>query len=166
MGQIFPGLDHEPMVAELRDRLVEELDYVHEAANQRQFARLLRGPPHHPRPGGASTATRRGGCSPPSWPSAPASTRWSTWDQHQRDLAAETLYRFAFGSLYRLHVFNGDPHPGNYLFRPDGHVTFLDFGLVKHFTAAEIDDLRRDDQGHGDRATTRTGSARWSSRSG
>jgi hypothetical protein len=61
------------------------------------------------------------------------------WDQDQRNLAAETIYRFAFGSLYRLAVFNGDPHPGNYLFRPDGHVTFLDFGLVKHFTPAEIE---------------------------
>ena len=30
-------------------------------------------------------------------------------------------------------AFNGDPHPGNYLFRPDGRVTFLDFGLVKRF---------------------------------
>ena len=39
-----------------------------------------------------------------------------------------------FGSLYRLHAFNGDPHPGNYLFRPGGQVTFLDFGLVKRFT--------------------------------
>jgi predicted unusual protein kinase regulating ubiquinone biosynthesis (AarF/ABC1/UbiB family) len=38
-----------------------------------------------------------------------------------------------FGSLYRLHAFNGDPHPGNYLFRPGGQVTFLDFGLVKRF---------------------------------
>jgi hypothetical protein len=63
----------------------------------------------------------------------------TAWSQHQRDLAAETIYRFAFGSLYRLKAFNGDPHPGNYLFRPDGHVTFLDFGLVKHFTDAEMD---------------------------
>jgi predicted unusual protein kinase regulating ubiquinone biosynthesis (AarF/ABC1/UbiB family) len=60
------------------------------------------------------------------------------WSQEERDLAAETLYRFAFGSLYRLKVFNGDPHPGNYLFRPGGHVTFLDFGLVKHFTDEEL----------------------------
>jgi predicted unusual protein kinase regulating ubiquinone biosynthesis (AarF/ABC1/UbiB family) len=43
-----------------------------------------------------------------------------------------------FGSLYRLHAFNGDPHPGNYLFRPGGRVTFLDFGLVKRFTRDEI----------------------------
>ena len=28
-------------------------------------------------------------------------------------------------------MFNADPHPGNYLFRPDGAVTFLDFGCVQ-----------------------------------
>jgi len=48
-----------------------------------------------------------------------------------------------FGSLYRLHAFNGDPHPGNYLFRRGGQVTFLDFGLVKRFTAEEITVLQR-----------------------
>ena len=48
-----------------------------------------------------------------------------------------------FGSLYRLGAFNGDPHPGNYLFRAGGHVTFLDFGLVKRFTPDEIEMLAR-----------------------
>jgi len=61
-----------------------------------------------------------------------------TWSPAERNLAAETLYRFAFGSLYRLGMFNGDPHPGNYLFRPGGKVTFIDFGLVRHFTDAEL----------------------------
>ena len=40
------------------------------------------------------------------------------WSQAERDLAAEAIYRFVFRSIYRLHAFNGDPHPGNYLFRP------------------------------------------------
>ena len=66
-----------------------------------------------------------------------------TWSQEERDLAAESIFRFVFGSLYRLHAFNGDPHPGNYLFRPGGQVTFLDFGLVKRFTAPEIKVLER-----------------------
>ncbi len=61
-----------------------------------------------------------------------------TWDQHERDLAGECLFRFVFRSLYGMHEFNGDPHPGNYLFHGDGRVTFLDFGLVKHFTDTEI----------------------------
>ena len=60
------------------------------------------------------------------------------WSQEERDLAAETIYRFVFRSIYRLHAFNGDPHPGNYLFRPGGQVTFLDFGLVKRYEAADV----------------------------
>src|SRR5690606_12489933 len=63
----------------------------------------------------------------------------ATWDDDERNLAAETIYRFVFRSLYRLNAFNGDPHPGNYLFQPGGRVTFPDFGLVKHFTPPEID---------------------------
>ena len=50
----------------------------------------------------------------------------------------EAIFRFVFRSLYRMRAFNGDPHPGNYLFHGDGKVTFLDFGLVKHFTADEM----------------------------
>jgi hypothetical protein len=65
------------------------------------------------------------------------------WPQEEKDLAAETIYRFTFRSLYELHAFNGDPHPGNYLFEPGGRVTFLDFGLVKHFTPGELDPLIR-----------------------
>src|SRR3546814_15323159 len=52
-----------------------------------------------------------------------------TWSQAERDLAAEAIFRFVFGRLYRLRAFNGDPHPGNYLFRPGGQVPFLDFEL-------------------------------------
>jgi predicted unusual protein kinase regulating ubiquinone biosynthesis (AarF/ABC1/UbiB family) len=61
-----------------------------------------------------------------------------TWDQHQRDLIGEGLFRFIFRSLYRMQAFNGDPHPGNYLFSGDGRITFLDFGLVRYFGPAEI----------------------------
>jgi len=56
-------------------------------------------------------------------------------------MAAETIYRFVYRSLYRVHAFNGDPHPGNYLFHGGGKVTFLDFGLVKYFTPAELQPL-------------------------
>jgi predicted unusual protein kinase regulating ubiquinone biosynthesis (AarF/ABC1/UbiB family) len=65
----------------------------------------------------------------------------STWPQRERDLAAETIYRFVFRSLYEVGAFNGDPHPGNYLFHRGGRVTFLDFGLVKHFSPAELEPL-------------------------
>jgi predicted unusual protein kinase regulating ubiquinone biosynthesis (AarF/ABC1/UbiB family) len=140
LGQLFPGLDHKALVAELRDRLVEELDYTAEAAHQQEFARYYDGHPTIHVPEVVTTlSTRRVLTSELS-----DGARWDellTWPQDEKDLAAETLYRFAFGSLYRLKAFNGDPHPGNYLFHPGGRVTFLDFGLVKHFTDTELDDF-------------------------
>jgi predicted unusual protein kinase regulating ubiquinone biosynthesis (AarF/ABC1/UbiB family) len=137
MAQVFQGLDHGPHVAELRERLLEELDYGIEATNQQRFAAYYEGHPfiRVPRVLG-EYSTRRVLTS-----ELADGVSWSemlTWSQDERNKAAETIYRFAFGSLYRLHVFNGDPHPGNYLFRPGGRVSFLDFGLVKHFEAATI----------------------------
>ncbi len=60
------------------------------------------------------------------------------WDQSERDQIGEGLFRFVFRSLYRMKAFNGDPHPGNYLFHGDGRITFLDFGLVRYFSSDEI----------------------------
>ncbi len=75
LGQIFPGLDSGPLVAELRLRLREELDYEREARHQQQFADYYAGSSVHPHPVRAARATRRRGCSRPSWPRAPASPR-------------------------------------------------------------------------------------------
>src|SRR5947208_2937215 len=43
----------------------------------------------------------------------------------------EIIFRFYFGSMYRLEMFSGDPHPGNMLLLDDGRMAFLDFGLFK-----------------------------------
>ena len=58
-----------------------------------------------------------------------------------RHRAAEVLFRFCQGCIYQHRSFNGDPHPGNYRFSPDGSMTFLDFGLVKTWTEAEVASL-------------------------
>ena len=54
---LVPGQDIKPLVAELRERMEEELDYRDEAANQRAFAEVFDGDP---------LSRFRG-----SWPSAP-----------------------------------------------------------------------------------------------
>jgi predicted unusual protein kinase regulating ubiquinone biosynthesis (AarF/ABC1/UbiB family) len=132
MGLLFPGMDPGPIVAELRDRLVEELDYGLEAANQRLFADYYRGHPqiHVPDVVDELSTTR---VLTTDLADGARFDEVRAWSDEERNLAAETIYRFVFGGIYRLRVFNGDPHPGNYLFRPGGQVTFLDFGLVKHF---------------------------------
>ena len=45
LSLMFPGLDPGPIVDELRARLVEELDYTHEAENQRLFTDYYAGHP-------------------------------------------------------------------------------------------------------------------------
>jgi predicted unusual protein kinase regulating ubiquinone biosynthesis (AarF/ABC1/UbiB family) len=136
LGMMFPGLEPGPLVAELRARLVEETDYRLEARNQQLFADYFDGHPfiavpqvvHELSTGKVLTSELAEG------------SRFDevlTWPQDELDLAAETIFRFVFRSLYRLHAFNGDPHPGNYLFQRGGKVTFLDFGLVKHFAEDE-----------------------------
>ncbi len=137
IATMFPGVDSEPIVDEIKNRLGEELDYRQEAANQRMFAEYFRDHPYITVPGvvdeycGDQVLTT----------DLAVGHRFAdviTWDRHERNLAAETLFRFSFGAIYQLHSFNGDPHPGNYLFQPGGRITFLDFGLVKRFDASDM----------------------------
>jgi predicted unusual protein kinase regulating ubiquinone biosynthesis (AarF/ABC1/UbiB family) len=134
MTQLFRGLDPTQMVGEIRARIGEELDYGIEALNQQAFADFYVGHPfiHVPCVIDSLSSSRV------LTSELATGATWAellTWDQREKDLAAEAIFRFVFRSLYRFHAFNGDPHPGNYLFRPGGRVTFLDFGLVKHFDA-------------------------------
>ena len=41
----------------------------------------------------------------------------------------------------RHRLLNGDPHPGNALFLPDGRVGFIDFGFFKRLTDADVAQL-------------------------
>ena len=56
-----------------------------------------------------------------------------------RDRYGEIVFRFYFGLLYRDRIALGDPHPGNYLLRPDGRVAFLDYGLLRDVNAERVD---------------------------
>ena len=142
MKMLFPGMETGPIVEEVRVRLAEELDYRREADNQRFFTDAYAGHPfiHVP-----AVVDRY--CSARVFTSELAEgVRFEEaqgWSQEERDLAAESIYRFVIRSMWRLHTFNGDPHPGNYLFRSGGRVTFLDFGLVKYFTPEEVYPLQR-----------------------
>ena len=139
-----PSQDVTELIDELRERVGEELDYLREADNQRQFAAYFDGHPTITVPKIVDElSTARVITS-----ELATGARYAEmlgWSQPEKDLAAETIYRFTFRSLYELHAFNGDPHPGNYLFEPGGQVTFLDFGLVKHFTAERTRPAREHD---------------------
>jgi len=142
LGIVFPGLDPKELVEELRARIMEELDYTKEAANVRLFADYYRG---HPAIWIPEVIEELSTVHVLTTELVSGSRFETIYDasQAERDRVAEILYRFVFRSLNRQFVFNGDPHPGNYLLADDGRVAFIDFGLVKHFEQAEIDQFAR-----------------------
>jgi predicted unusual protein kinase regulating ubiquinone biosynthesis (AarF/ABC1/UbiB family) len=134
----FKSLNPEEMVLEIKDRLREELDYINEARNQQLFADFYEGHPfiHVPKVFHEYSTAR---VLITELVSGHSFAEVLSWPQEERDRAGEAIFRFVFRSLYRFRAFNGDPHPGNYIFHRDGRVTFLDFGLIKHFTVDEMD---------------------------
>jgi predicted unusual protein kinase regulating ubiquinone biosynthesis (AarF/ABC1/UbiB family) len=137
LQQGFGGLDPSEMVDEIKVRLAEETDYELEARNQEQFVDYYRDHPFIRIPEVLPTFSTRHVLTT----ELVEGFGWSeliTRDRAQRDRAGEIIFRFVFRSLYRMGAFNGDPHPGNYIFHEDGTVTFLDFGLVKHFSEDEM----------------------------
>jgi predicted unusual protein kinase regulating ubiquinone biosynthesis (AarF/ABC1/UbiB family) len=138
LGMVFPGLDSRNLVDELRARLSEELDYHNEADNQRRFADYYRGHPHIWVPDVLDDLSSDRVLTTEFVRGKHFDTLYDE-PQHVRDHYGEVLYRFVFRSLNRQRVFNGDPHPGNYLVADDGRLAFLDFGLVKHFEPSQVE---------------------------
>jgi predicted unusual protein kinase regulating ubiquinone biosynthesis (AarF/ABC1/UbiB family) len=137
LGPHAPRLDPKMMVAEIRDRVGDELDYRIEAANQQEFHALYYGHPfiHIPAVYPELSTSRV------LTSDYVHGRRWSEVTEAGDAIRwrwGESIFRFVFASLHRHGLFNGDPHPGNYLFHDDGTVTFLDFGCVKRFPAERV----------------------------
>jgi predicted unusual protein kinase regulating ubiquinone biosynthesis (AarF/ABC1/UbiB family) len=128
-----PNFDVRTVVAEVVDRVGEELDYYTEAANQREFEAIYRDHPfiHIPRVFDELSSARvltMEMVDGRRWEAAVESPK------ELRDSWGEVINRFVWGSIDHYGLSNADPHPGNYLFHEDGTVTVLDFGSVKRFT--------------------------------
>jgi len=136
--RLAPGLDAKALFSELRERVSEELDYELEAQHQRRVERMLRGHPFMfvPRVDTA-LSTRRMLVS--EYVSGAGFEAVRELDEAERDRYGEIVFRFYFGLLYRDRLALGDPHPGNYLLRPDGRVAFLDYGLLRDLDAHRVD---------------------------
>jgi predicted unusual protein kinase regulating ubiquinone biosynthesis (AarF/ABC1/UbiB family) len=135
---VAPGLDPRPLAAELRERLLEELDYELEAQAQRAFARHYRDHPwaHVPAP---VTELCRARVLVTEWVDGLPFERVRELGQAERDRFGEIVDRFYWGSLHELNRVNADPHPGNYLLMDDARVAFLDFGSTRTFTAQQVE---------------------------
>jgi predicted unusual protein kinase regulating ubiquinone biosynthesis (AarF/ABC1/UbiB family) len=135
---LAPGLDVRATAEEIRARIDEELDYELEAQNQRRMAGIYRGHPfiHVP---DVITSLSRERVLVSEYVEGVGFEELRARGPEERDRLGEIVFRFFFGSMYRHHEFSGDPHPGNFLLRADGRVSFLDFGLYKRITPEVAD---------------------------
>ena len=134
---IAPGLDPKAIAEELRERVLEELDYEYEAQNQRSFSRAYRGHPFIYVPDVLTRLSRRR-VLVTEFVDGLAFEAVKELDSDERGRFGEIVFRFAFGSIYHLQHFNADTHPGNYLLMGDGRVAFLDFGMTKRLDPEQI----------------------------
>jgi predicted unusual protein kinase regulating ubiquinone biosynthesis (AarF/ABC1/UbiB family) len=134
---LAPGLDAKAVASELRERVLEELDYEFEAQNQRAFARAYDGHPFIHVPKVHSRLSRRR-VMVSDYVEGRGFEEVKKLPQYERDIFGEIVFRFCFGSIYHLQHFNADTHPGNYLLMEDGRVAFLDFGMTKRLTREQI----------------------------
>lgn len=51
--------------------------------------------------------------------------------QETKNIAAQALWDFYEFQLHELKELHADPHPGNFLFQPDGKTGVIDFGCIK-----------------------------------
>jgi predicted unusual protein kinase regulating ubiquinone biosynthesis (AarF/ABC1/UbiB family) len=133
-----PGLDAKAAAAELKERVLEELDYEYEAQNQRSFSRGYRGHPFIYVPDVITRLSRRR-VLVTEWVDGMPFEQIKELPQEEKDRFGEIIFRFCFGSIYHLQHFNADAHPGNYLLMDDGKVAFLDFGMTKQLDKEQIE---------------------------
>ncbi|WP_243719284.1 AarF/ABC1/UbiB kinase family protein [Actinomadura sp. KC06] len=127
-GVLMPGLDVKSMLAELKERVVEELDYTIEAESQTIFRDAYDGDPDFYIP---EVIAQNGNILISEWMDGTLLSKIiSEGDQETRNHAALLYCRFLLSGPKRCGMLHGDPHPGNFRLLEDGRLGVLDFGAV------------------------------------
>jgi predicted unusual protein kinase regulating ubiquinone biosynthesis (AarF/ABC1/UbiB family) len=130
-SRVSPGLDIKPLLAELKARVLEELDYTLEAQSQRAFAAAYEGDPDITVPRVVASAPK---ALISEWlDGTPLSAIIATGTQEQRDRAGSMLALLHFSAPARAGLLHADPHPGNFRLLDDGRLGVIDFGAVARF---------------------------------
>ncbi|GAA5118610.1 AarF/ABC1/UbiB kinase family protein [Haloechinothrix salitolerans] len=125
---LAPGTEVKPLLAELSDRMNEELDYRGEADYQRAFAAEFDGDPQFVVPKVVASAPK---VVVTEWVTGtPLASIIADGDTATRDKAGQLLLEFHYSSPERVRLLHSDPHPGNFLLRDDGRLCVIDFGAV------------------------------------
>lgn len=128
VGGFLPGVDIKPILAELQERVVEELDYRLEADAQRGFAEAYRDDDDILVPDVVHAGEQ---VIVSEWiEGRPLADVIATGTKDERDAAGLLFTRFLFSGPSRAGLLHADPHPGNFRIMPDGRLGVVDYGAV------------------------------------
>ena len=128
IGVWIPGLDAKPLIAEARERVAEELDYLQEADFQKKFAAAFEGDDEFVIPHVVLASPH---IIVSEWvDGTPLSKVIANGTQKERNHAGLLYQRFLLSGPLRAGLMHADPHPGNYRITPDGRLCVFDFGAV------------------------------------
>ncbi len=127
-SRLSPGMDVRGLLRELRERVIEELDYALEADAQRGFQAAYAGDPEILVPRIVASAPK---VLVSEWMDGiPLSRIISDGTPEQRDRTGRLLSVLHFSAPTRARMLHADPHPGNFRLLEDGRLGVLDFGAV------------------------------------
>jgi predicted unusual protein kinase regulating ubiquinone biosynthesis (AarF/ABC1/UbiB family) len=127
-SRLSPGLDVKPLLAEIKERVLEELDYTLEADFQRAFAAAFADDPQIAIPRVVASAPK---AIVSEWMDGrQLSSIIAAGTQEERDEAGTLLSLLHLSTPARAGLLHADPHPGNFRMLPDGRLGVVDFGAV------------------------------------
>ena len=140
-ARISPGLDVKPLLAEIKERVLEELDYTLEATAQREFATAYADDADIVIPRVVASAPK---VVVSEWiEGTPLSRIIASGSQEQRDRAGSLLTLLHLSAPARANLLHADPHPGNFRMLADGRLGVVDFGAVARLPGGMPEGLGR-----------------------
>lgn len=121
------GIDVKPLVAELTERISEEVDYEVEAAHQSRAAERFADHPEFLVP---RVLTHTSKVLVSEWVDGEAFGTVADLPEDERNAWALHYVRFLFAGPSIAGLLHADPHPGNFKVLPDGRLGVIDWGLV------------------------------------
>jgi predicted unusual protein kinase regulating ubiquinone biosynthesis (AarF/ABC1/UbiB family) len=140
-ARMSPGLEVKPLLAELKERVLEELDYTLEAQSQRDFAGAYAEDPEIAIPRVVASAPK---AIVTEWlDGTPLSRIIAHGSADERDRAGSLLALLHYSAPTRAGLLHADPHPGNFRMLTDGRLGVVDFGAVARLPDGSPEPLGR-----------------------
>jgi predicted unusual protein kinase regulating ubiquinone biosynthesis (AarF/ABC1/UbiB family) len=125
-------VEFDPIWEELRDRLLEELDYTHEASSIRRMQALHANLPEIVVPGVVEEASTRRVLTMDYLPGlSPDEACTDNFPQELKNTWGTQLLRFTLRGLLEQRFLHADPNFANFSFLEDGRLIVYDYGCMK-----------------------------------